>query len=125
MYIGCEGLSNERGSNPVWKTFERQAQTATTNKNTAEATRLRGLANELSTRVRALRAAHQERVATEITDLLAQHELTNLKPGTADKAISVKPDPEFPNFAEPNRIQLITIMFSEAPDASAVAERTW
>ena len=107
------------------RALERQAQAATTNRNTAEATRLRAVSADLAGKVRALRSAHQERVATEITDLMAQYELTNLKPGTAENAISVKPDPNFPNYADPNRIQMITILFSETPDPRAVTERAW
>jgi hypothetical protein len=66
-----------------------------------------------------------ERVAPEIDDQFAQYELVSLRPGPPEQAISVKPDPTFPNFAEPNRIQLIAIQFSETPDPKAVELRAW
>ena len=66
-----------------------------------------------------------ERVALEIDDQMAQYQLASLKPGPAEQAIRVKLDPTFPNFSDPNRIQLITILFSETPDPRAVEIRAW
>ena len=75
--------------------------------------------------VRAVRAAHMERVSPLISDALAQYQLVSLKPGDRDRAIAFKPDPSFPNYAEPNRIQLITVMFSQDPDPKQTVRRAW
>ena len=64
-------------------------------------------------------------VSPLISDALAQYELVSLKPGGRDRAIAFKPDPAFPNYAEPNRIQLITVMFSEDPDPKQTVRRAW
>jgi alpha-tubulin suppressor-like RCC1 family protein len=74
---------------------------------------------------RAIRNAHTERVSPLITDALAQYDLAILKPGDRDRAIAVKPDPAFPNYAEPNRIQMITVMFSQELDPKQTARKAW
>jgi hypothetical protein len=109
------------------RAMERQAQVeASTNKNAAEAARLRAQANALGLKARALRDAHMERVSPLITDALAQHDLASLKPGDRDRALAMKPDPAFPNYADPNRIQMITVMFSQVDtDPKQAARRAW
>src|SRR5262249_4970893 len=79
------------------RNLERQAQVAAVAKNTTEATRLRSDANDLRNKARDLRTAHEEKVAPEIQDLLEEYQLVNLKPGDKDEAMSVKPDPTFPD----------------------------
>ncbi len=58
-------------------------------------------------------------------DARAQYELTNLKPGTADKAMGVKSDPTFPDRTAPNRIQLITVHFAFDADPRNTARVAW
>ena len=95
------------------RALERQAQVeASTNKNPVEAARLRAESNALGLKIRALRAAHMERVAPLISDVIAQYNLTNLRPGDRTRAMAFKADPRFPNYAEPNRIQMIAVAFS-------------
>ena len=74
---------------------------------------------------RALRQAHAERSAPLIADAIARYDLTNLRAGPAERAISVKPDPSFPDFKEPNRIQLIAVMFSMDPNPRNTERREW
>jgi hypothetical protein len=62
--------------------------------------------------VRTIRQRHLEKASPLMEDARAQYNLTNLKPGDAAQAMSVKPDPAFPDFTTPNRIQSITILFS-------------
>ena len=105
---------------------ERQAQVeATTNRNAAEAARLRAHANDLANQVRALRQAHVDRTAPLVTDANAQYQLTNLKPGDAEHAISVKRDPSFPDTTSPNRIQVIAVAFWFGADPRDTANVTW
>jgi hypothetical protein len=105
---------------------ERQAQTeAGTNHNAAESARLRTRANDLANQVRALRQAHVDRTAPLVTDANAQYQLTNLRPGDADHAMSVKRDPSFPDTTSPNRIQVIAVGFFFAGDARDTAIVTW
>jgi hypothetical protein len=66
-----------------------------------------------------------ERVSPHISDLSAQYDLTNLRPGPADRAMGVKPDPAFPDPTQPNQIQAIAISFSEDPDPKQVERRAW
>ena len=63
--------------------------------------------------MRTIRQRHMESASNRMGDLRAQYDLTNLKPGTADNAMSFKRDPSFPDFTNPNRIQVITVMFSD------------
>ena len=60
-----------------------------------------------------------------ITDAIASYDLTNLRAGPAERAISVKPDPAFPDFKDPNRIQLIAFIFSVDPDPKNIERRAW
>ena len=108
------------------RALERQAQVeAVKNKNAADAARLRTQANDLANKVRALRQAHMDAASPLIADALAQYQLTNLKPGSAADAISVKPDPAFPDFTDLNRVQLITISFAGDTDPREAVRRAW
>jgi hypothetical protein len=109
--------------------LDRQAQVEGAKNHDAEAAaRLRAAANELAQKVRALRAVHQENAAPLITGAEAQYQLTNLKPGDREKAMSFKPDPAFPDPKQPNRIQVIMISFNFAdtrnPEHPAWGQRT-
>jgi hypothetical protein len=107
------------------RALERQAQAEAAKKNTAEATRLRAEANALGLRTRAIRQAHLERAAPMITEAMASYDLRNLQAGPAERAISVKPDPAFPDFTDPNRIQRVAIAFSIDPNTRNVDRRAW
>ncbi len=74
---------------------------------------------------RNVRQRHMERASPLMSDATAQYDLTNIKPGPADRAIGVKPDPSFPDPKQPNRIQAIAIIFSEDPDPKQVERRAW
>ena len=74
---------------------------------------------------RAARQHHMEKVAPLIAEANAQYDLQNVKPGPAEQAIAVKPDPSFPDRRDPNRIQLITISFPMDPNAKNTARRAW
>jgi hypothetical protein len=80
---------------------------------------------ERAAKMRTIRQRHLESVSNRMADLRAQYELTNLRPGAAAHAMSVKRDPSFPDFADPNRIQVITVLFSEDPDPQQAARRAW
>jgi hypothetical protein len=66
-----------------------------------------------------------ERAAPLITEAMAAYDLTNLQAGPAERAISVKSDPAFPDVRDPNRIQMIAIAFSEDPDTKNAERRAW
>lgn len=100
--------------------LERQARTSP---GTAPA--LRAQANELGLKVRAARKRRLEVASPLIADLNAQYALTNLKPGTAEQAISVKADPTFFDKTTPNRVQLIMVSFSKDPDPAQGERRAW
>jgi hypothetical protein len=76
-------------------------------------------------KARAIRQAHMERASPLIGEALANYDLTNLQAGPAERAISVKLDPAFPDFKDPNRIQTIAIIFSEDPNTKNVERRAW
>ena len=75
--------------------------------------------------MRTLRQRHLESVSNRMADLRAQYDLTNLTPGSADNAMSFKRDPSFPDFTNPNRVQVITVAFSYDPDPKQVERRAW
>ena len=77
--------------------------------------------NDRAAKMRTIRQRHLEAASNKMSDLRAQYELTNLKPGTADAAMSFKRDPSFPDVSSPNRIQVITVMFSFDSDPAAKA----
>jgi hypothetical protein len=66
---------------------------------------------------RAIRNLHMERASPLMEAATAEYQLTNLRPGPADRAMGIKPDPTFPDPKTPNRIQLITVIFSVPPHA--------
>ena len=74
---------------------------------------------------RAIRQAHTERTAPLVAEALASYDLKNLQAGPAERAISVKRDPAFPDFKDPNRLQLITVSFSLDPNTRNVERRAW
>jgi hypothetical protein len=74
---------------------------------------------------RAVRQRHMERASPLMSDATAQYDLMNIKPGPADRAMGVKPDPSFPDPKQPNRIQAIAIIFSQDPDPKQVERRAW
>jgi hypothetical protein len=81
--------------------------------------------SERAAKMRTIRQRHMESVSNRMADLRAQYDLTNLKPGRAEDAMSHKRDPAFPDFTSPNRVQVITVMFSYDPDPRQVERRAW
>jgi len=81
--------------------------------------------NERAPKMREIRQRHLESVSPKMSDLRAHYHLTNLKPGRAEDAMSFKRDPSFPDFTDPNRIQVITVAFSYDPDPKQVERRAW
>ena len=81
--------------------------------------------NERAARMRTIRQRQLESVSNKMSDLRAEYDLINLKPGSAEHAMSVKRDPSFPDFTNPNRVQVITVMFSYDPDPKQVERRAW
>ena len=79
----------------------------------------------LDAEIAALRQSGREKAAPLIAIATAKYDLTNLQPGTADRAMRVKPDPTFPDTSTPDRIQLIAITFSQDPDPRQVERRAW
>ena len=78
--------------------------------------------SERAAKMRTIRQRYLESVSDRMADLRAQYDLTNLRPGTAENAMSFQRDPSFPDFSTPNRIQVITVIFSEGSDP---ARRAW
>jgi alpha-tubulin suppressor-like RCC1 family protein len=70
-----------------------------------------------ATDARAVRTLHMERASPLMDEARAQYQLSNLRPGPADHAMAVKPDPALPDMKDPNRIQLITVMIAIPPHA--------
>ena len=56
--------------------------------------------------------------------LLADYDLTNLKPGSNDDALAFKPDPAFPAFMDPFRPQVILVNFWSKSDPKDNSPRT-
>ena len=81
--------------------------------------------NERAAKMRTIRQRHMEAASNKMSDLRAQFELTNLRPGAADAAMSFKHDPSFPDFSNPNRIQVITVIVSYDPDPKQIERRAW
>lgn len=106
------------------RTLERQAQAETRNKNTEEAARLRERSRALAIEAREIRQAHMARVVPRIVDSLATYDLTNIRPGPAERAMKVIRDPSFPDMSTPNRIQVIAVMFSFGPKPTG-AQLEW
>jgi hypothetical protein len=106
------------------RNLARQAQVETRNKNLDEAERLRKLSTELAFKVREIQQAHQARTVPLILDQMANAELRNLQPGSAERAVKVKRDRSFPDMKAPNRIQVITVMLSFGPKPAG-AQLDW
>ena len=81
--------------------------------------------NERAAATRTIRQRYLESASNRMSDLRANYDLTNLKPGTADAAMSFKRDPSFTDVTNPNRIQVITVAFSYDPDPKQVERRAW
>lgn len=101
--------------------LDRQARTE---KDAAAAAALRERSTALALKVRAIRKAHTERAFFLIQDARADYDLANLKPGAKDDAMAFKPDPEFPDFRDPLRPQLITVNFWSKSDPKDDSPRT-
>ncbi len=82
-------------------------------------------APDRAVQIRTIRQRHLEAASPRMADANAQYALRNLRPGTADNAMSFKKDPSFPDFSNPNRIQVITVMVSYDPDPKQVERRAW
>jgi hypothetical protein len=63
----------------------------------------------------AVRNLRRDRVGHLIAEAQAAYELEFLKPGPKEQAIAYKADPAFPDMSRPDKLQLITIVFSEDP----------
>jgi hypothetical protein len=74
---------------------------------------------------RAVRQHYMEKATPQMAEATAQFELSNLQPGDPARAISVKPDPTFPDRKDPNRIQTIAVMFSLDPNTRNTERRAW
>jgi alpha-tubulin suppressor-like RCC1 family protein len=70
------------------------------------------------------RQAFLARTGAMAIDMLATFELQNIRPGDAAQAMKVKPDPAFPDYAAPNRIQVIAVLFSFGPQPDG-AQLDW
>ncbi len=81
-------------------------------------------AGEGAPKTREERQAMMARTAPVILDKMAHYELTNLQPGTADRAMRAKRDPSFPDPSTPNRVQVIVVLFSFGP-RPAGAQLEW
>jgi hypothetical protein len=113
-----DGWTRER------RTLETQARTEATS-DPAGAARRRAHAADLTRQARAVQQSHLERAAIRIEAATRQYELKNLQPGVAERAITVKPDPSFPDRGAPDRVQIIIVSFSRDPDARQTARRAW
>ena len=63
----------------------------------------------------AVRNAHRDKVAPLLREAQAAYDLAYLKPGAAEQAIAFKPDAGLPDMKQPDRLQLIALLFSEDP----------
>ena len=64
------------------------------------------------------------RVVPRILESLAAYDLTNIQPGSAERAMKVKRDPTFPDTATANRVQVIAVMLSFGPKPAG-AQLDW
>lgn len=81
-------------------------------------------AKEGTPKTRQERQEMAARSAPLALDRMAAYDLANLQPGPAERAMRVKRDPSFPNMSEPNRIQVIAVMFSFGPKPAG-AQLEW
>ena len=86
---------------------------------------MRCLVNERAAETRTVRQRHMERVSTACPTRARSTSSSTSSPAIAIDALAFKPDPSFPNFADPNRIQLITVIFSDDPDPKQTVRRAW
>ena len=70
------------------------------------------------------RQAFLARTGAMAIDMLATFELQNIRPGDTAQALKVKRDPAFPDYATPNRIQVIAVLFSFGPQPAG-AQLDW
>jgi len=63
----------------------------------------------------AVRNTHRDKVAPLLREAQAAYDIAYLKPGPAAQAIAYKPDPQFPDMKQPDRLQLLALLFSEDP----------
>ena len=67
----------------------------------------------------------REKAGPLISTASARYDLENLQPGSAERAISFKPDPAFMESGRADQVQMIAITFSEDPDPTQVERRAW
>ncbi len=88
------------------RSLEREAMASD---NQAVALRLRTQAMDLLQDADQVSKDHGERAALEEEALRGAYELTNLKPGLAEHALTYKMDPTFPSLSQPGKIQVIVL----------------
>lgn len=88
------------------RTLEREAMASD---NEAVALRLRTQAMDLLQDADQVSKDHRERAVLEEETLRGEYELTNLKPGPAEHALTYKMDPTFPSLSQPGKIQVIVL----------------
>ena len=88
------------------RSLEREAMASD---NEAVALRLRTQAMDLLQDADQVSKNHRERAVLEEEALRGAYELTNLKPGLAEHALTYKMDPTFPSLSQPGKIQVIVL----------------
>jgi hypothetical protein len=88
------------------RSLEREAMASD---NEAVALRLRTQAMDLLQDADQVSKDHRERAVLEEEALRGAYELTNLKPGLAEHALTYKMDPTFPSLSQPGKIQVIVL----------------
>ncbi|MDH5335578.1 MAG: hypothetical protein OEW20_04580 [Nitrospira sp.] len=88
------------------RSLEREAMASD---NEAVALRLRTQAMDLLQDADQVSKDHGERAALEEEALRGAYELTNLKPGLVEHALTYKMDPTFPSLSQPGKIQVIVV----------------
>ncbi|HYD78609.1 MAG TPA: hypothetical protein VEC06_02275 [Paucimonas sp.] len=94
------------------RTLERQAQQAARAGDQQGAARLRAQSAALSSKAKAIKKAHAERISTDISEALSEYDLVNIRPGDAEHAMGFVADPDYFDKKNPYRIRLITVLFS-------------
>ncbi len=96
--------------------LDHQARVAAFNKNPQEAARLRAESEQVYAKAATVRKHRREMAAdTAITAPISDW-LSNVGPGRAENAIRWKQDPAFPDFKDPNRIQVIIVRVTSSDD---------
>ncbi|MGB4068959.1 MAG: hypothetical protein WBK08_13095 [Nitrospira sp.] len=88
------------------RSLEREAMASD---NEAVALRLRTQAMDLLQDADQVSKDHRERAVLEEEALRGAYELTNLKPGLAEHALTYKMDPTLPSLSQPGKIQVIVL----------------